>query len=157
MPEGDTVRIGELARTVGVSADTIRFYEREGLLPRPPRGENRYRAYTSTDADHLRLLVDLRGLDVPLQEAARVAAMCHSGHCADTSRELPLLIERQRHEIAQRVARFQALDERLADLAGHLAPATLLPVISDGACCEAAAVVLTAGEGRCACCAPLTT
>jgi len=148
------VRIGELARTVGVSADTIRFYERAGLLPRPARTENRYREYSDLDADHLRLLVDLRGLDVPLREAASVAAMCHSGHCADTSRELPLLIERQRHEIAQRIARFRALDDQLAGLAKHLAPAAMLPLMSDGACCDAAAAILTAGEGRCSCCAP---
>jgi DNA-binding transcriptional MerR regulator len=151
------MRIGELARSVGVSADTIRFYERAGLLPRPPRSENRYREYSDVDADHLRLLVDLRGLDVPLPQAASVATMCHSGHCADTSRELPLLIERQRHEIAQRIARFRALDARLADLARHLEPAAMLPLASDGACCDAAAAILSAGEGRCSCCAPPTT
>jgi DNA-binding transcriptional MerR regulator len=151
------VRIGELAGTVGVSADTIRFYERAGLLPRPPRGENRYRQYSAVDADHLRLLVDLRALDIPLPDAASVAAMCHSGHCADTNRELPLLIERQRDEIAQRIARFRALDARLAALARHLAPTTLLPMASNGACCDAAAAILTAGEGRCACCVLETT
>jgi len=151
------VRIGELSRTVGVSADTIRFYERAGLLPRPPRSENRYRDYSDVDADHLRLLVDLRGLDVPLREAASVAAMCHSGHCADTSRELPLLIDRQRHAIAQRIARLRALDSRLAGLARHLAPTALLPLVSDGACCEAAAAILSVGEGRCSCCAQQTT
>ena len=151
------MRIGELARTVGVSADTVRFYERAGLLPRPPRSENRYREYSLFDAEHIRLLVDLRSLDVPLQEAAGVAAMCHSGHCADMSRELPLLIERQRLEIAQRIARFRALDARLASLAGHLEPATMLPLVSDGACCDAAAAILTAGEGRCSCCSPQPT
>ncbi len=147
------MRIGELARTVGVSADTIRFYERAGLLPRPPRSENRYREYSGLDADHLRLLVDLRGLDVPLREAADVAAMCHSGHCTDTSRELPLLIERQRVELSIRIARFQALDARLATLSRHLQPAAMLPVIDGGACCDAAAAVLSSGAGGCSCCA----
>lgn len=146
------MRIGELARTVGVSADTIRFYERAGLLPRPSRSENRYREYSDLDADHLRLLVDLRGLDVPLREAADVAAMCHSGHCVDTSRELPLLIERQRVELAERIARFRALDSRLALLSRHLEPAAMLPMIGGGACCDAAAAVLTSGAGGCSCC-----
>ncbi len=146
------MRIGELARTVGVSADTIRFYERAGLLPRAPRSENRYREYSDLDADHLRLLVDLRGLDIPLREAAEVAAMCHSGHCVDTSRELPLLIERQRIQLGERITRFRALDARLATLSRHLQPAAILPVMAGGACCDAAAAVLTSGESGCSCC-----
>lgn len=146
------MRIGELARNVGVSADTIRFYERAGLLPRPSRSENRYREYSDLDADHLRLLVDLRGLDIPLREAADVAALCHSGHCIDTSRELPRLIERQRVELGERIARFRALDARLATLSRHLEPTAMLPVIAGGACCDAAAAVLTSRVGGCSCC-----
>lgn len=97
------MRIGELARSVGVSTDTVRFYEREGLLPRPARRENGYREYTQTDVEHLRLLIDLRSLEVPPQQAAHVATMCHAGHCADTTRELPALVAQQ-------------LDNRLTDL-----------------------------------------
>lgn len=83
-----------------------------------------------------------------------MAAMCHSGHCVETTRELPGLIARQREEIARRIARLRALDDRLADLGGHLSHArSELPMIEIGACCDAAAAVLTAGEGRCACCA----
>lgn len=147
------MRIGELARRVGVSADTVRFYEREGLLPRPSRQENGYREYDEADADHLRLLIDLRGLDFALPEAARVATLCHSGHCAETTVELPGLIFHQRKVIAERIERLQALDARLADLGGHLdASRDELTLLQPGACCDAAAAVLTAGEGRCACC-----
>jgi DNA-binding transcriptional MerR regulator len=149
------VRIGELARRAGVSADTVRFYEREGLLPRPARRENGYREYGDADAEHVRLLVDLRSLEIPLEQAAEVATMCHAGHCADTSRELPSVIARQREVIAQRIARLETLDRRLRYLGDHLvADRPMLPMLEAGACCDVAAAVMTAGEGRCPCCAP---
>jgi DNA-binding transcriptional MerR regulator len=146
------MRIGELARRTGVAADTLRFYEREGVLPRSARSPNGYRDYDDADAEHVRLLADLRSLEIPLADAAEVARLCHSGHCVDTARGLPGLIEGQRRSIAERIDRLRILDERLADLAGHLMPSSLLPIMADGACCDAAAAVLTAGEGRCACC-----
>lgn len=148
------MRIGELARRTGVPADTLRFYEREGVLPKSARSPNGYREYDEADAEHVRLLVDLRSLEIPLADAAEVARFCHSGHCADAAHELPIVVERQRQAIAERIARLRALDDRLADLAGHLGsrPLALLPIASAGACCDAAAAVLTAGEGRCACC-----
>lgn len=149
------MRIGELARTLGVSADTVRFYERAGWLPSAQRQTNGYRDYGDADREHLRLLIDLRSLDIPLDRAAAVATMCHTGHCADTTRELPGLIERQREDIAHRIARLQDLDRRLAGLGRHLGSrSSELPVLAQGACCDAAGAVLTAKEGTCACCAP---
>jgi len=148
------VRIGELAREVGVSTDTVRFYERSGRLPRADRRDNAYREYGQADVEHLRLLIDLRRLDVPLEDAARIAGWCHSGHCADMTAELPRLIGERRAEIADRIAGLQALDSRLAALGGHLArPRRSLPVV-DGSCCEAAGAVAGTAAGECACCSP---
>ncbi len=86
------MKIGELARELGVSADTLRFYERSGLLPRPRRRENGYRDYGPMELERIRLLLDLRRLDLPLDEAARLAGWCQSGHCAETTVELPQAI-----------------------------------------------------------------
>ena len=150
------MRIGELAQRVGVSTDTVRFYERSGLLPRPARQDNNYREYSDADAEHLRLLIDLRRLDVPLDDAARIAGWCHSGHCADSTAELPRLIEARRAEIAARIEGLRALDGRLADLARHLVrPGRQLSVLAgSAACCEAADAVLGSAGGTCACCSP---
>lgn len=154
-PRAPSMRIGELAKRTGVSTDTVRFYEREGLLPRPARHENGYRVYSEADAEHLRLLVDLRSLEIPLEEAAEVATMCHVGHCADTRRELPAVIARQRAAIAERISRLQTLDRRLAYLGDHIVgDRGLLSVVPRATCCEAAAAIMTAGEGRCPCCSP---
>ena len=83
------MRIGELAGQVGVGPDTIRDYEREGLLPQPPRAGNGYREYGAEDVDHLRLVTDLRRLDLPLSAAARLATWCHSGHCTGRPSSCP--------------------------------------------------------------------
>src|ERR1044072_6731485 len=113
------MRIGELAQEVGVSTDTVRFYERSGWLPRASRRDNAYRDYGDADVDHLRLIIDRRRLDLPLEDAARIAGWCHSGHCADSTAELPHLIEARRHEIADRIAGLQGLAARLAGLLGQ--------------------------------------
>ena len=147
------MRIGELARQVGVSADTVRFYERSGWLPRASRRDNDYREYGEADAEHLRLLIDLRRLDVPLEDAAQIASWCHSGHCADSTSELPRLIDERRATVRDRIAGLQALDARLADLERHLSrgPRTLR-VMGAGACCDAAGAVVGSAEGGCSCC-----
>ena len=148
------MRIGELARQVGVSTDTVRFYERSGWLPRASRRDNDYREYGEPDVEHLRLLTDLRRLDLPLEDAARIASWCHAGHCADTSAELPRLINERRADIAERIAGLEALDARLAGLGRHLAkPARSLAVLeAGGACCDAAEAVVGTAEGGCSCC-----
>jgi MerR family copper efflux transcriptional regulator len=149
------MRIGELARQVGVSADTVRFYERSGWLPPASRRDNDYRDYHAQDVEHLRLLIDLRRLDVPLADAGRIAGWCHSGHCAESTAELPPLIAERRADIADRIAGLRALDARLADLERHLVTVGReLPVMASGSCCEAADVVMGSSPGWCARCAP---
>ncbi|HSL97164.1 MAG TPA: MerR family transcriptional regulator [Candidatus Deferrimicrobiaceae bacterium] len=159
------MRIGELAKRVGVSTDTVRFYERSGLLPRAARRENAYREYGEADAEHLRLLIDLRRLDLPLEDAARIASWCHSGHCADTSTALPALIAAQRAEVASRISGLEALDARLAGLERHLAASPPIRAVSTSRalpmaparCCDAAGAVRGTADATCACCSPALT
>lgn len=159
------MKIGELAERVGVPADTVRFYEREGWLPRPARQANGYREYATADVEHLRLLIDLRRLELPLDEAAQLASLCHSGHCATTGSELPRLIAQRRADVTARMEGLRELDARLADLERHIAGPALanrppgtrsaLSVIDlGGPCCDAAAAVTGVAEGGCACCVP---
>ena len=150
------MRIGELAQRVGVSTDTVRFYERSGWLPMASRRDNAYREYGEPDVEHLRLLIDLRRLDMSLGDAARIAGWCHSGHCVDATVELPGLVGERRAEIADRIAGLQALDSRLAGLERHLTGSRRSLAILDqgGPCCDAADAVVGSVEGACACCSP---
>jgi DNA-binding transcriptional MerR regulator len=149
------MRIGELAQQVGVSTDTVRFYEKSGWLPNAERASNAYRNYGAEDVEHLRLLIELKRLDLPLEVAAQIAGWCHSGHCGDTTTQLPDLIAGRRASIAQRISGLQALDQRLAALERHLerqprALAVLDGGIGSGPCCDAAGAVVS---GSCSCCA----
>jgi DNA-binding transcriptional MerR regulator len=150
-----SMRIGELAKQVGVSTDTVRFYERSGWLPPPSRRDNDYREYRESDVEHLRLLIDLRRLDVPLGDAGQIANWCHSGHCANTTEQLPRMIAERRAEIADRIAGLQDLDARLAGLTRHITRSrrTITVLAASGSCCEAANAVLQSAEG-CSCCSP---
>ncbi len=131
MVYGAIMRIGTLARELGTTSHSIRFYERNGLLPLARRTENGYREYTEADADRLRLLLGLRQLDLPLGQAAELAGLCSAGRCNQVSQELRLLLAEKRQELARRVKELRRLDLRLAHLAGELSdgrsPRSLIP------------------------------
>lgn len=101
------MKIGELAQATGTPVETIRYYEREGLLPAAPRSGGNYRVYGPTQADRLRFIRQCRGLDMSLDEVRallqvrdapeagceRVNALidAHIGHVAARIRELQRL------------------------------------------------------------------
>ncbi len=62
----DSYRIKEIARLYGLCADTLRYYEEQGILS-PERGENNYRQYRIQDICNLNVIRELRGLDLPME------------------------------------------------------------------------------------------
>lgn len=62
------MKIGELAKATQTQAETIRFYEREGLLKEPPRSEGNYRLYGTEHLDRLAFIRHCRSLDMTLDE-----------------------------------------------------------------------------------------
>ena len=125
------MQIGEIARIAGTTTKAVRFYESQGLLGSPVRAANGYRQYAPVDVERLRLLVGLRTLDLPLDRAGELAALCAAGHCERVSTELGELIVRQRADIRRRAADLDYLDGRLATLERHLAagdpPQSVIP------------------------------
>ena len=114
------MRIGTLARQLGLTPQAIRYYERNGLLPEPARTTNGYRDYSEKDVARLRLLIGLRELDLPLDQAASLACMCAAGRCIEVTAELRELLAAKRGEVAHRMDDLRFLDGRLALLAGQL-------------------------------------
>ena len=115
------MRIGTLAQQLGTTAHAIRFYERRGLLPGPGRTDNGYREYTVSEASRLRLLIGLRQLDLPLDQAAMLADLCAAGDCDRVSDELKAALVEKRGELRRRIEELVYLDGRLAHLSGQLA------------------------------------
>lgn len=127
------MRIGILAQRLGTTANAIRFYEKQGLLPRADRGKNGYRNYSEADMSRLRLLIGLRSLDLPLDQAATLADMCAAGRCGEVSEDLRAAIEDKRVELRRRFDEMAYLDQRLAHLSGQLdAGAAPRPLIAVG-------------------------
>jgi len=65
-----TLTIGRLADAAGVSIDTVRFYERRGLLPEPARTAGGYRSYSDEDTWRLRFILRAKDLGFTLREIA---------------------------------------------------------------------------------------
>ena len=101
------MRIGDLAESTGTAVETIRFYEREGLIPAAQRADNNYRVYTAAHAERLAFIRHCRNLDMtldeirtllrlrdaPLQDCGEVNALLdeHIGHVTHRIRELRTL------------------------------------------------------------------
>jgi len=62
------MQIGIVAKKIGLSVDAIRFYERNGLLPRPPRTEGGFRRYAENDVETLAFVRRVQGLGFKLSE-----------------------------------------------------------------------------------------
>ncbi|SEF25114.1 MerR family transcriptional regulator, mercuric resistance operon regulatory protein [Amycolatopsis pretoriensis] len=98
------MKIGEVAREAGVSVDTVRFYERRGVLPAAARRPSGYREFPASAADRIRSAKSLQDLGFTLDEV--VDAM----HAHDTG---DATCETERWRLEAVVAR---LDERIARL-----------------------------------------
>lgn len=72
--ETPPLRAGELARRVGVSKDTLRFYERKGLLPEPDRLSNNYRVYPPEAVERVLWIRRVLDAGFTLDELARILA-----------------------------------------------------------------------------------
>ncbi len=104
------MRIGIRPQQLGTTVHAIRFW----------CGTNRYREYHTADIERLQLLIGLRQLDIPLEQAAELATMCAAGPCDDVSQGLRTLLVEKRQELARRVADMRYLDQQTAHLAGQL-------------------------------------
>jgi MerR family copper efflux transcriptional regulator len=67
-----TMTIGELAAAARVNVETIRYYEREGILPEPPRTASGYRQYSDADRWRLAFIRRGKGLGFTLKEIAEL-------------------------------------------------------------------------------------
>ena len=72
--------IAEAAELTGLSADTLRYYERDGLLLRPvARSASGHRQYAQGDIDWIRLITKLRSTGMPIRDVRRYADLVRSG------------------------------------------------------------------------------
>lgn len=111
------MRIGELGQATGVDIETIRFYEKSGLLPTPARSENGYRAYGATHLERLAFIRHCRALDIPLSEVKRLLEFVEhpNADCGDIDQ----LINTQLAKVRARLKSLKALEKQLSSLRGR--------------------------------------
>jgi DNA-binding transcriptional MerR regulator len=97
------VNIQRAAEASGLTADTIRFYEKKGVLPAVARLPNGYRDYTDLHVATLRLAKGLRDLGTPLDEVAAILPVAHDGSCGDVRETLSETLSATLSEIESRI------------------------------------------------------
>ena len=112
------MRIGELSQATGVDIETIRFYEKSGLLPSPARSSNGYRQYGQAQLERLAFIRHCRALDIPLADTARLLASLAT-HDAAQLAEVDVLVDAQLAKVRARLASMKALEQQLVALKSH--------------------------------------
>ncbi|RTZ48238.1 Cd(II)/Pb(II)-responsive transcriptional regulator [Candidimonas sp. SYP-B2681] len=108
------MKIGELAKAANCGTETIRFYEKEGLLPAPDRTEANYRRYQHEHLERLRFIRNCRTLDMAHDEIRTLLQFMDKSHgdCAPVNH---LLDEHITH-VDIRLAELQKLRAQLIEL-----------------------------------------
>lgn len=99
--------IGRVAAKVGLSIDTIRYYERAGLMPLIPRAPNGHRRYAEEDLAWITLLKCLRATGMPISEMRRYADLVAQGESTVTQRRE--MLEDHRSRLTQRLREIEEL------------------------------------------------
>lgn len=108
------MQIKQLATAAGVAAETIRYYEKCGLLAAPARRSNGYRNYSEAHLAKLAFIRHCRGLDMSLEE---IRLLVHfmadpNQHCSQVNE----LIDQHIGHVATRIAELKKLQKQLLDL-----------------------------------------
>ena len=112
------MRIGELAKTAGVTPDTIRYYEREGLLPPPERTPSGYRDYGPGVMEDLLFIKKAQALGLKLSDVREVQEISSGGkppceHVRATVSARLVEVEERLHELRALRATLRGTLERL--------------------------------------------
>lgn len=108
------MQIKQLASATGVDIETIRFYEKQGLLPEPARKENGYRDYDTTHLERLSFIRHCRALEMSLSQVAVLLGFVDQPGvgCGDVN----LLVDQQLAKVRARLESMQALEKQLLQL-----------------------------------------
>lgn len=137
MARNAEIQIGELSRRTGCNIETIRYYERIGMLPRPSRSASRYRLYEAGDVRRLNFVRRARELGFSLDEVRALLVLS-----ADTGREACVEVREvavgHLADVRAKIADLQAMERALVHAvrrceAGEPAGCPLIDTLSTAA------------------------
>ena len=116
--------IGRLAHRTGVSVDTLRFYERKGLIVQPRRMLSGYRNYTDDAIDRLRFVRDAKGLGFSLREIQELLMLGvkSTRECGPITRKAEVKLSQMTEEIARLQRLRRTLRKMIRDCHGCIDP-----------------------------------
>lgn len=112
--QGQRLRIGEVAGKAGVNIQTLRYYERRGLIEAPERTASGYREYPSETVRLIRFIKRAQDLGFTLKEIAELSSLRDGG--GKRRNEVRALAEAKMRDIDQKLARLQAMRSALYGL-----------------------------------------
>src|SRR5258708_37863732 len=109
-----SMTVGALAKQAGVKVDTIRYYERHGLLPKPPRTNSGYRTFTHASVERLRFIKQAQALGFTLNEVQQLLALRLGPdmRCADVRNRAQAKLA----DIQQKIDSLRAMKQALEQL-----------------------------------------
>lgn len=109
--------IGALSKRAGVNIETIRYYERSGLMPEPPRSEGGHRLYSRDHLKRLAFIRRSRELGFSLEEIRALLRLVDGGDY--TCGEVKALTDRHLKEVRQKIADLQRLEKTLGEISSQ--------------------------------------
>lgn len=107
--------IGQVAKRAGVGIDTVRFYEREGLIDEPPRRPSGYRQYPPDTVQRVRFIRRAKELGFTLPEIQELISL-RDGGAGRRRKDVLILAQAKMRDIDQRLAKLQAMRSALYGL-----------------------------------------
>lgn len=116
MSRTETLTIGKLAQSAGVGVETVRFYERKGLLEEPSRGESGYRQYPRGTLTRLRFIRQAKELGFTLPEIQELLSLRTSpeASCAEVQERIQTKIT----DIEGKIRSLERMSRALHEMAG---------------------------------------
>ena len=108
------MRIGQLADALGCTVETIRFYEKQGLLPAPHRTNGNFRRYDEEHIQRLSFICNCRSLDLSLNEIKTLLSL--ENHNEQRTEEINRLLDRHIKDVAKRIHELAHLRMKLIEL-----------------------------------------
>lgn len=108
------MRIGQLAASAGCTVETVRYYEKTGLLPVAARTSGNYRHYDQSDVERLRFIRNCRALDMTQGEIRAFLALMATP--ADSCGTVNALLDAHIEQIGARISELARLRQQLAAL-----------------------------------------
>jgi Cd(II)/Pb(II)-responsive transcriptional regulator len=109
-----SLKIGELATRTDCLVETIRYYEREGLLLEPARTEGNYRLYTETHVERLQFIRHCRSLDMTLEEIRNLLRFRDRPN--ENCSQVDALLDEHIEHVATRIKELKLLQKSLRGL-----------------------------------------